>query len=335
MSEKMGRKPKLTMEEMREINKFTGMGLGLRQIARQLGRSPAVVRSHQMQGAAYGRKRYKKRQGKISNKTKRILQRKASNQNVSAAALKSQYNILASRVTVWRAITENPNIRHCKLKGKPPLTMNHKIARLEWAKKYMHWTKEWTKVLFSDEKKFNLDGPDGFQYYYHDLRKEKQYFSKRQSGGGSVMIWAMIGWKGKSELVFLEGKQDSTKYVALLTHHLKRQAFRLGGKKWIFQQDLASIHNSTITKAWLKDNKVTVLDWPSKSPDMNIIENVWGILVRRVYAGGKQFDNIMDLKRAIIEAWDSITVSEIQKLYDSIKTRVFELIKANGGSTKY
>ena len=45
----MGRKPKLTMEEMREINKYTGMGLGLRQIARQLGRSPAVVRSYQMQ----------------------------------------------------------------------------------------------------------------------------------------------------------------------------------------------------------------------------------------------------------------------------------------------
>ena len=38
----------------------------------------------------------------------------------------------------------------------------------------MSWEKEWYKIVFSDEKKFNLDGPDGYQYYYHDIRKEKK-----------------------------------------------------------------------------------------------------------------------------------------------------------------
>jgi hypothetical protein len=27
-----------------------------------------------------------------------------------------------------------------------------------------------------------LDGPDGNSYYWHDLRKEKEIFSKRQQG---------------------------------------------------------------------------------------------------------------------------------------------------------
>jgi len=42
-------------------------------------------------------------------------------------------------------------------------------------------------VLFSDEKKFSLDGPDGLNHYWHDLRKEPLTFSRRNFGGGSVM----------------------------------------------------------------------------------------------------------------------------------------------------
>ena len=62
--------------------------------------------------------------------------------------------------------------------------------RTDWVKKKVIWTKEkWETVAFSDEKKFNLDGPDGSQCYWYDLGKEKQLFSKRQFGGESVMVW--------------------------------------------------------------------------------------------------------------------------------------------------
>ena len=47
-------------------------------------------------------------------------------------------------------------------------------------------------VIFSDEKKFNLDGPDGLAYYWHDIRREKQFFEKRQQGSESDMIWGAI-----------------------------------------------------------------------------------------------------------------------------------------------
>ena len=45
------------------------------------------------------------------------------------------------------------------------------------------------------------------------------------------------------------------------------------------------------------------LDWPSKSPDLNIIENFWGVLV---YANGKQFNTRDELKRAILAYWVKI-----------------------------
>lgn len=41
--------------------------------------------------------------------------------------------------------------------------------------------------MWSDEKKFNLDGQDGFVYYLHDLSREPKVFSERQGGGASLM----------------------------------------------------------------------------------------------------------------------------------------------------
>ena len=68
---------------------------------------------------------------------------------------------------------------------------------MDWVKKKVTWTKEKREiVVFSDEKKFNLDGPDGSQCYWHDLRK-KQLFSKRLFGGGSVMVWGDFSASGK------------------------------------------------------------------------------------------------------------------------------------------
>jgi len=66
---------------------------------------------------------------------------------------------------------------------------------------------------------------------------------------------------------------------------------KICGKNWIFQQDNAPIHASKETKTWLDLKKINLLEWPAYSPDLNPIENVWGIMARRVYANGKQYTN--------------------------------------------
>ncbi|GBL69355.1 hypothetical protein AVEN_198074-1 [Araneus ventricosus] len=65
----------------------------------------------------------------------------------------------------------------------------------------MSWTTEWTSVIFSDEKRFDLDGPDGFHYYWHCLKQKEQYYSTRQQGGGSLIA---VGFGGRSSLVFIK-----------------------------------------------------------------------------------------------------------------------------------
>ena len=71
-----------------------------------------------------------------------------------------------------------------KRKQKPRLLNRHKETRLTFAMRYQTCDEKWDKDLFSDENKFNHDGPDGLQYYWHDPKIESDSFSARVSGGG-------------------------------------------------------------------------------------------------------------------------------------------------------
>ena len=75
-----------------------------------------------------------------------------------------------------------------ELSRKPLLNAHHVQARLLWAQDHLEWENQWDNVLFTDEKKFNLDGPDGDLFYWHDIRKEERHAISRQHGGASVMV---------------------------------------------------------------------------------------------------------------------------------------------------
>ena len=58
---------------------------------------------------------------------------------------------------------------------------------------------------------------------------------------------------------------------------LAKEGRRLCGEEWIFQQDNAAIHHASITKKYLLEQKIRLLDHPACSPDLNPIENFVGI----------------------------------------------------------
>ncbi|KAG6583134.1 putative retroelement [Phytophthora cinnamomi] len=140
---------------------------------------------------------------------------------------------------------------------------------------------------------------------------------------------------GKSELVILEGNQNSERYIYTLSEYLLPFIDRVYDRECVFQQDNASIHTSGATKEFLKEENVDVMDWPAQSPDLNPIENMWGVLARAVYAHGRQFQTREDLIETIKASWAAIGQDLITKLVESMPKRCIAMLELHGAKTKY
>jgi transposase len=299
-----------------------------------MGRTKNVVGRFLKDPLGYDDIKRKGRTPKLEKKLKTRIRRAARLGDKSSSDLMREFDLPISSRRVRQILNEDPNMTYTKARAAPPLSVKHKQNRVEWARTMLIYI-NFFNVIFSDEKKFNLDGPDGTKYYWHDIRNEKKLLSRRQNGGTSVMVWAGFSVHGTTHLAFLEGKQKSSNYTKTLESYLLPFASDVMKNEYFFQQDNAPIHVSEHSKDWMRLNGVPLLPWPARSPDLNPIENVWGILARRVYAHGKQYYTKMDLIEAIKREWANIPKETLENLVASMPNRCASVLEAKGATLKY
>lgn len=103
---------------------------------------------------------------------------------------------------------------------RPPLKPVHREKRLELAKKYL--IQNFGFVLFTDDRRATLDGPDGWRRGWCDAKALCPQRVRRQQGGGGVMFLAAII---NDQLVGPFRVKDGIKmttptYIAFLKEHL-------------------------------------------------------------------------------------------------------------------
>ena len=122
------------------------------------------------------------------------------------------------------------------------------------------------------------------------------------------MLWGCFASNGTGNLHRVEGIMDSVKYQDILAKNVTLSVKKLKlGHHWTFQQDNDPKHASKSTKAWLEKKGWKLLEWPSQSPDLNPIENLWWDLKKAVAA--RRPKNIADLETIAHEEWAKIPKS--------------------------
>lgn len=75
------------------------------------------------------------------------------------------------------------------------------------------------------------------------------------------------------------------------------------------------------------------MEWPSQSPDLNIIEDIWNYMKDEKVK--RHISNIDELWTTLQDIWKNIPQRFIDKLYRSMPKRVNAVYKAKGHNSKY
>lgn len=221
---------------------------------------------------------------------------------------------------------------------KPLHKKCHVAARLNFAKS--HLNKEdgfWDRVLWSDETKIELFGRNNGRKIWRkngEALLPKNTVPTVKHGGGSLMFWGAFSSSGTGELIPIKGIMRSEDYIKVLDDNLMSTVLRLGlGRRFIFQQDNDPKHTSKSVTSWLQHKKITILPWPSMSPDLNPIENLWNDLKVRISRRAPK--NLKELEQVAIEEWKNIPVNTCANLVKNYRKRLLEVIKMKGHAIDY
>lgn len=191
------------------------------------------------------------------------------------------------------------------------------------------------QVVFSDEKIFRAR-PGGVTRVWRRRgdRYKAGYTTATTARTFGVTVWCAIDSSGRCITRRCPDRLNSTGYQAVLA---TAKAFIAPRRVGIcFQQDGAPCHKSISTTAWLRTNHVNLLnggEWPAMSPDCNIVEHIWPLVLRNM--GYQTYNTQDELWAALQNAFLMVTPAEVQTLYGSMSRRMAAVIVARGGHTKY
>lgn len=343
----MGRKGKETGADAKKvIVDLMQSGLSRRKISEMLKIPKSTVIDICKRFSDTGSLENKPRSGrppKIKPRDYRKLERIVkTNRRCSLSDITAKFNEErpepVSRRTIQHNLHKN-NYRRSVAKKKLVIKEINRKKRLAWCRGKRQWSVEnWKRVIFSDESKIMIGHDERVRIWRkRDEGWRPDLVEKRNSQAKyEVMIWGCICWEGVGTMTPIEGNINAAKYQDILEENLwpvLARHFPQNG--YFFQDDNAPVHRARSTQEYVARNRINCLSWPAQSPDLNIIENVWLFIKRKLQSRSGAIKSKENLIEEIRQIWTQNTPAYIKSLYGSIPNRIQHVIRLKGHLTKY
>ena len=150
-----------------------------------------------------------------------------------------------------------------------------------------------------------------------------------------VMIWGAVSVAGRAGMWIMP--KDTTingkVYLGILKDKLPN-FMSIHGTTY-FQRDGAPCHGTKVVTSWIMDSGYQILGpWPGNSPNLNVIENVWTVLKRKV--ADRNPTSAKDLQKKIkLACITEITPEYCQKLVHLMLEHIAAVLENKGFHSKY
>lgn len=274
------------------------------------------------------------RPGKLTSAAKKKLRvflkrKKGGSSRAAAASLASATGIHVDHSTVLRYAHSNALKFRVRPK-KPKLTEKQKAARVAFASAQRP-NGYWRNVFFTDEKTYGISYEQRGQWLEVYEEAEPRATEKY---GISVRVWGGVGDRGLTPLYRIPKSMTGPEYQQFLETKVFPDMVRLYGTGWIFEQDGDGTHSAHMVRRWLSEQPVGWIEnWPSGSPDISIVENLWPILGQRMV--GSKVRTADGLWRRLREEWEKIPIAICRNLADSMDKRLRLVRQTAGQPIKY
>ncbi|KFM64816.1 Transposable element Tcb2 transposase, partial [Stegodyphus mimosarum] len=184
--------------------------------------------------------------------------------------------------------------------------------------------------LESDSRYYLIWREPGIRYHPSDIRERDAY------GTGSVCVWGGISLGGGTDhQVFTRGTVNAQIYRDDILDAYVRPYAGAIGDAFLLQDDNARPHRARIVDDYLQQETIMRMEWPTPSPDLNSIEQVWDALARHLVALNPPHQFLAALATALQEQWLSLRMELIDRITESITYRCMCCLASRGDHIPY
>lgn len=268
---------------------------------------------------------------KIDAKKRESIVRQAKRSSKPTSSRKLAIKNGVSHTTVCNVLHDE-GLEYGKNLQKHVLSLEEQEDRVDFCKDMLKYkATKIQKSFFSDEMGIRLSDLSKHRSTWTPQGRKKL---KTEKEGQNVKLncWGGISWNGATSLHIYKTNLTNELYQDILSEHAMEIEDTYAGKKVYFVQDNHPTHQNV----GILDNhpNIELLDFPTYSPDLNPIENLWSTLKYRVACDVPKTEQA--LVKSLEANWAELTkIENLTPYLQTLEGRYMECIEQEGNRLPY